>query len=525
MTTSQTEIESQVTELSAMAFEAFCADISVMFGLEAQCKQRQAAAETVEVLNKYFGELAAVVSVETKGTLEGTFHLVLDRAGLFTLAGITFPLTQEQILKKTKDGSTEDAEALSNALADAANVLIEAWDKLFREKFHGHDQFSKTDIFIGNPWEKPQENIGLAADEKFLSVLCEMTVGPYPTFNCTAIFPKKILADQPEQQNESQQETDTEAKDKTEQEAQTEPKDKAEEISEAESDQTAEPQSQEESATSPEDKTEPTAEEQTQAEEAEPLAKEGTQPQDKEQTEPQAEDQPQPEAEEQTEPPAVEQSDEIDTDSADEPTEEKAPTDESKKQPVSKTIRDMTSSPAVLPGETDQPAATENVSARSDAVSLSTSAEDVMQKDIGWIAPENSVQDALTMLQQNDAGYLMVGNDGKLEGIVSRSDVNGALSPYLQPMFAKWRRPLDDATLQIKIKWIMTRTIRTVNPDTPLAAVMEIMCQFGWRALPVIDQQGTVQGLVTVFDIFRALLKAGPNTSVVGHPIQAPMLA
>jgi CBS domain-containing protein len=54
---------------------------------------------------------------------------------------------------------------------------------------------------------------------------------------------------------------------------------------------------------------------------------------------------------------------------------------------------------------------------------------------------------------------------------------------------------------------------------------MEIMCQFGWRALPVIDEQGTVQGLVTVFDIFRALLKADHNTSVVGNPIQAPMLA
>jgi hypothetical protein len=259
MTTSQTEIESQVTELSAMAFEAFCADVSVMFGLEAKCKQRQAAAETVEDLNEYFEELAAVVSVEAKGTLDGTFQLVLDRAGLFTLAGITFPLTQEQILKKTKDGSTEDAEALSNALADAAKVLIEAWDKLFREKLPGHDQFVKTTTFIGNPWEKPQEDIGLAADENLLSVLCEMTAGPYPTFNCAAIFPKKIFAGPTEQQTEPQQKTDSEAEDKAEQTAQNESEDKAEEITEADSDQKAEPQAQEKSATSPEEKTEPTA--------------------------------------------------------------------------------------------------------------------------------------------------------------------------------------------------------------------------------------------------------------------------
>jgi len=332
MTTSQTEIESQVTELSAMAFEAFCADISVMFGLEAQCKQQQVAAETVEELKKSFEELAAVVSVEAKGTLDGTFHLVLDRAGLFTLAGITFPLTQEQILKKTKDGSTEDAEALSNALADAAKILIEAWDKLFREKLAGHDRFVQADTFIGDPWEKPQENIGLAADEKFLSVLCEMTVGPYPTFNCAAIFPKKIFAGQPEQQTESQEKTDPEAEDKAEQAAQTESEDKAEEITEAESDQTAEPQGQEKPPIPAEEKDTIDAQQQieTKTEEAKPQAEEETQPQDEEKIEPQAQDkneensephteeeaeaqteeEAQLEAEEQTEPAAVEQSDE-----------------------------------------------------------------------------------------------------------------------------------------------------------------------------------------------------------------------
>jgi CBS domain-containing protein len=42
---------------------------------------------------------------------------------------------------------------------------------------------------------------------------------------------------------------------------------------------------------------------------------------------------------------------------------------------------------------------------------------------------------------------------------------------------------------------------------------MENMCQFGVRCLPVVDHQNKVQGLVTVFDIFKALLKSGPNTS------------
>lgn len=553
MATSQTEIESQVTELSKIAFEAFCADVSVMFGLEAQCKQQQVSAKSLKNLNKHFKKLAAVVSVEAKGALDGTFRLLLDRAGLFTLGGITFPLTEEQILKKTEEGLTKDARALSNALADAAKIIIEAWDKLFREKLPHHDGFAQTDIFIGDPWKKPQEKVGLAADEECLSVLCEMTVGPYPAFNCAAVFPKTIFAGPSEKQAETQQKTDSGAEDKedkTEQAAQTEPEDKTQDQADPDPDQTAEPQAEQEPTAVAEERAEEKTEPQAKEEPA-PAPQGKVAPNPEEQTEPQAEDEPAPEpegkvteaneqapasgpeppagtdedkqlgdetqnaADEQTEPAAEPQTDDAGMDSSADAAEENAPPNESKGHPVSEAIRSMTQFPA----EHDHNEPQDHSVAGVPCPALQISAKEIMQKDVKWAGPENSVQEALEMLQKNDAGYLLVGAEGKLEGLVSRSDVNGALSPYLQPMFAKWRRPLDDATLQIKIKWVMTRTIRTVNPDTPLAAIMETMCQFGWRALPVIDHQGTVQGLVTVFDIFRVLLKADPNTSTVASSL------
>jgi len=105
----------------------------------------------------------------------------------------------------------------------------------------------------------------------------------------------------------------------------------------------------------------------------------------------------------------------------------------------------------------------------------------------------------------------LVGPHEKLEGIVSRPDINGALSPYLQPMFAKWRRPLDDATLQIKIKWIMNRVFRTIAPDTPLTEIARnIRHEAAAQPLAVIDQHGKVCGLVALFDITRALLNGAP---------------
>ncbi len=129
---------------------------------------------------------------------------------------------------------------------------------------------------------------------------------------------------------------------------------------------------------------------------------------------------------------------------------------------------------------------------------------------------------ALAKMQQANSSYMMVGGDGALEGIVSKSDLTGAFSPYLRPVFAKWRRSLDDATLQIKIKWIMSRSVRTVKPETSLSAVIGNMCQFGGCALPVVDKEGKVQGLVTIFDILQALLSDKGDFPTVGKTAQSP---
>ncbi|MFC1737496.1 HPP family protein [Planctomycetota bacterium] len=131
-----------------------------------------------------------------------------------------------------------------------------------------------------------------------------------------------------------------------------------------------------------------------------------------------------------------------------------------------------------------------------------------MEKNISWIEAEDTVEQAVTKMQKEDSGYIMVGTKDELEGIVSSADLAGAVSPYLRPAFAKWRRPLDDATLQIKVKWIMSKPVRTVKLDTPLAVIMEEMRRFAGRCVPVMDAQGKIQGIITAFTIFKALLRS-----------------
>jgi CBS domain-containing protein len=128
------------------------------------------------------------------------------------------------------------------------------------------------------------------------------------------------------------------------------------------------------------------------------------------------------------------------------------------------------------------------------------------------------------VFQRYGADTVLVGRDGKLEGLVSSSNILGAVSLYLRPMFAKWRRPEDEATLGVKVKWIMSRPVRTVRPDATVAAVIESLRRCGGRCLPVVDAAGTVQGLITVFDILLRMLEAQGSGSWQGRPPQAPAL-
>jgi CBS domain-containing protein len=163
---------------------------------------------------------------------------------------------------------------------------------------------------------------------------------------------------------------------------------------------------------------------------------------------------------------------------------------------VSESIRKMTSSPAILPGQRVDTAV--GVAKALSAISV----QDVMRRDVVWAGPEQTVEQAFAKMQQNIINYVLVGQKGILEGIVSKSDIRGAMSPYLQEMFAQWRRPLDIATLQIRLKWVMSKPVYTIRPDASLAALTQQMFRQKTRMLPVVDAKGTVLGIVTAVEIF-----------------------
>jgi CBS domain-containing protein len=450
----QTIAGSQLIELAEKSFNTFCEDISGMFGIDIKCIPQPVGHETVNSLQPRFQDLAVVYSARAEGALDSTIRFVFDQQGLFILAGVVAMQTEQIILEDVKSASLEKAMKTSSILKEVGTALTGAWERIFSKGLEGHGRFVQTGTFIGNPWDNSGEKIGLAADEECVFIPYEVTVGSFPTFKCGVIFQKEIFDSISESGTDQLSPTDENAQEQTESSAPN-----------------ASEGTEENENTTP--NVSGDAEEIVAADENAP------------QQEPEA---------------AIEQmpNDAVET--------ETVQVNEMQEQPVSEAIKKMAEQ-SVLPDEESQSTTTQKTTLTGKDTPLIISAKDIMQKNVIWMNPDESVQKALAKIQQHNVGYLMVGREKVLEGIVSKSDLTGALSPYLRNIFAKWRRPLDDATLRIRIKWIMSKPTCTVVPDTPLAVIMENMCQAGIRCLPVVDEQGSVQGLVTAFDIFRVLLR------------------
>jgi len=196
MATSQIEVESRVTELATQALKAFCDDISGTFGVDIECEQREIATEIVASLQQRFNKLVAVNVVDSEGLLSGTFRFIFDQEGLFTLGGIIIMLPEERIMSNRQNASAELAESMVDAIGEVGNLLVGSWDRVFSEGLEGYNHFShRLPAFVGKPWDKSEETMGLAGDEEVFFIPYEMTVGSYPSFNCGVIFPKTIFGE------------------------------------------------------------------------------------------------------------------------------------------------------------------------------------------------------------------------------------------------------------------------------------------------------------------------------------------
>jgi CBS domain-containing protein len=127
------------------------------------------------------------------------------------------------------------------------------------------------------------------------------------------------------------------------------------------------------------------------------------------------------------------------------------------------------------------------------------------------IRPEASITAAHMIMENRKVRRLAVVNEcGKLIGIVTLGDVREA-------------QPSDPVTLNIweinylreqsTIGKIMTNDVITIRPNANIIDAAKLMLDQKISGLPVVDENGTLLGMITESDVFRVLAEAGSKAA------------
>lgn len=131
-------------------------------------------------------------------------------------------------------------------------------------------------------------------------------------------------------------------------------------------------------------------------------------------------------------------------------------------------------------------------------------AADLMTGTVRTIRPDETVAAAMDLLSASEARHLPVVNDeGALLGIVSDRDVLGWLGRQDDDA-ARLAQMAASSPARSKVSEIMTRDPITAGIDTDIEDVVELLLEHRVGALPVVDDDGKVLGILSYVDVLRA---------------------
>ncbi len=130
-----------------------------------------------------------------------------------------------------------------------------------------------------------------------------------------------------------------------------------------------------------------------------------------------------------------------------------------------------------------------------------------MTKNPAYIGTSASIFDALNLLNDLDVRHLPVVENGQLKGIISDRDMRSFSASELEK--AKMAGSVLNLSSKLSegVSNYMSGSVFFVNPESPITEVIEIMLDQKVGAIPVIDTDNTLVGIVSYMDIIKVAEK------------------
>ena len=112
-------------------------------------------------------------------------------------------------------------------------------------------------------------------------------------------------------------------------------------------------------------------------------------------------------------------------------------------------------------------------------------------RPLAIVSPNDSVFHALTLMAEHHVGALMVLDGEQLVGMFSERD------------YARKIILVGKSSKETLVREIMSDRVAYVLPDTELDACMALMTEKHFRHLPVLGEDGSVMGVVSIGDLVK----------------------
>jgi acetoin utilization protein AcuB len=146
--------------------------------------------------------------------------------------------------------------------------------------------------------------------------------------------------------------------------------------------------------------------------------------------------------------------------------------------------------------------------------------QDWMSKDLVTIEEDTSIMKASKVMKQNNIQHLPVLSQGRLVSIVSDRDLKEATPSKATTLDIHEMYFLLD---KVTVKSLMPKQLFTIAPGDTVEKAAAAMLKHHISALPVVDAQGTLAGIITKGDIFRAFVSiSGIHQGALAMGLQLP---
>jgi len=127
---------------------------------------------------------------------------------------------------------------------------------------------------------------------------------------------------------------------------------------------------------------------------------------------------------------------------------------------------------------------------------------ELMNKDVVTLGPMETMMKAKEVFDANEFHHIpIVDEEGKVVGMLSRMDYNRVLSAHM--LFNKDKnQAFCERNLQaLQVQDVMNKNVVSVKEVDGLVKAAEIFRENHFHALPVVDDQKKLLGIITTYDL------------------------